>query len=198
MTKQETRSRILAAAAELFGERGYVGTTTSAIAEAAGVNEVTLFRHFESKLGIVQALGQTFDVSDQPYPPPAAIVAGDVRATLRNLAALEIEAAVAGGALVLRLSYDARSVSELRDAMGAVSGSNRQRLAEWLGEQQGHGLLRADVAAADLAEAFYSLTSTQVMAQMAVGAPGPSSGEVADMAERQVRVLWSGIGPQEN
>ena len=63
MTKQETRSRILAAAAELFGERGYVGTTTSAIADAAGVNEVTLFRHFESKLGIVRALGATLDSS---------------------------------------------------------------------------------------------------------------------------------------
>lgn len=196
MTRQETRSRILAAAAELFGERGYVGTTTSAIADAAGVNEVTLFRHFESKLGIVQALGETFDVSDQPYPPPGAIVAGDVRATLQNLAALEIGAAVAGGALVLRLSFDARSVPELGDTMGAVSGSNRQRLAEWLGEQQVRGSLRADVTAADLAEAFYSLTSTQVMAQMAVGAPGPSSGEIGDMAERQIRLLWSGIGPQ--
>jgi AcrR family transcriptional regulator len=198
MTRQETRSRILAAAAELFGERGYLGTTTSAIADAAGVNEVTLFRHFESKLGIVQALGQTFDVSDQPYPPPGVIVPGDVRATLQNLAALEIEAAVAGGALVLRLSFDARSVPELRDAMGAVSGSNRHQLAAWLEEQQAVRSLRTDIDATDLAEAFYSLTSTQLMARMAVGSRSPSADEIRDLAERQTRVLWTGIGPQDD
>ena len=33
-----------------------MASTTSAIAEEAGVNEVTLFRRFESKAGILRAL----------------------------------------------------------------------------------------------------------------------------------------------
>src|SRR4051794_27494329 len=45
----ESRARILAAAQKLFGERGYQGTTTKDLAEAAGVAEKTLFRHFPSK-----------------------------------------------------------------------------------------------------------------------------------------------------
>lgn len=44
-----TREHILAAAARLYAECGFRGTTTRAIAEAAGVNEVTLFRIFGSK-----------------------------------------------------------------------------------------------------------------------------------------------------
>lgn len=44
-----TREQILAAAAKLYAEHGFRGTTTRAIAEAAGVNEVTLFRIFGSK-----------------------------------------------------------------------------------------------------------------------------------------------------
>lgn len=44
-----TREHILAAAARLYAEHGFRGTTTRAIAEAAGVNEVTLFRLFGSK-----------------------------------------------------------------------------------------------------------------------------------------------------
>ncbi len=44
-----TREHILAAAARLYSEHGFRGTTTRAIAEAAGVNEVTLFRIFGSK-----------------------------------------------------------------------------------------------------------------------------------------------------
>ena len=45
----QTRQRIIQATAQLFSEKGIAGTTTRAIAERAGVNEVTLFRHFGSK-----------------------------------------------------------------------------------------------------------------------------------------------------
>jgi AcrR family transcriptional regulator len=45
----QTRKRIIEAASSLFSEFGYTGTTTRAIAELAGVNEVTIFRHFGTK-----------------------------------------------------------------------------------------------------------------------------------------------------
>ena len=40
---------MLRAALELFDERGYDSTTAAAIAERAGVTEMTFFRHFPSK-----------------------------------------------------------------------------------------------------------------------------------------------------
>lgn len=43
------KDAILEVTARLFADRGWRGTTTRRIAEAAGVNEVTLFRHFRSK-----------------------------------------------------------------------------------------------------------------------------------------------------
>lgn len=52
-TEQETRSRILKAAQQLFARRGYDGTTTHDLAEKAGVAEGTLFRHFENKKAIL-------------------------------------------------------------------------------------------------------------------------------------------------
>jgi AcrR family transcriptional regulator len=45
----DVRTRILRAAAELYGESGFRGATTRRIAERAGVNEITLFRQFGSK-----------------------------------------------------------------------------------------------------------------------------------------------------
>jgi AcrR family transcriptional regulator len=48
-----TREQILSAAAKLYAEHGFRGTTTRAVAEAAGVNEVTLFRIFGSKVNII-------------------------------------------------------------------------------------------------------------------------------------------------
>jgi AcrR family transcriptional regulator len=45
----DTRERILDAALRVFAEAGALGATTRRIATEAGVNEVTLFRHFGTK-----------------------------------------------------------------------------------------------------------------------------------------------------
>ncbi len=49
----ETQARILKAAQRLFARRGFDGTTTRDLAQAAGVAEGTLFRHFENKKAIL-------------------------------------------------------------------------------------------------------------------------------------------------
>jgi AcrR family transcriptional regulator len=56
----ETRARIMQAASQLFSEKGFAGTTTRAIAEKSGVNEVTLFRHFGTKENLVKAIMDQF------------------------------------------------------------------------------------------------------------------------------------------
>lgn len=52
-SETETRSRILQAAQRLFAHKGYNGTTTRDLAQAAGVAEGTLFRHFDNKKAIL-------------------------------------------------------------------------------------------------------------------------------------------------
>lgn len=47
--RDDTRARLLAAAARVYASHGYLGATTRAIAAEAGVNEVTLFRVFGDK-----------------------------------------------------------------------------------------------------------------------------------------------------
>lgn len=49
MAKDDTKQRILDAARDCFAQHGWLGTTTQEIARVAGVNEVTLFRHFGNK-----------------------------------------------------------------------------------------------------------------------------------------------------
>ncbi len=50
-----THEKIIEAAKELFSTKGYAATTTKDIASHAGVSEVTLFRHFESKRNLFHA-----------------------------------------------------------------------------------------------------------------------------------------------
>lgn len=51
----ETRSRVVAAARQLFAARGYATTTIAAIAEEAGVAVPTVYDAFGSKRGILEA-----------------------------------------------------------------------------------------------------------------------------------------------
>lgn len=52
---ESTEDRLLQAAREVFEEEGFRGATTRRIAARAGVNEVTLFRHFASKEELIAA-----------------------------------------------------------------------------------------------------------------------------------------------
>lgn len=54
--RNPTRQRLIGAALELFASRGVTETTTKQIAELAEVNEVTLFRNFGSKHGLLLAV----------------------------------------------------------------------------------------------------------------------------------------------
>ncbi|MHB8838465.1 MAG: TetR/AcrR family transcriptional regulator [Gemmatimonadaceae bacterium] len=75
-----TRSHILDAAAKIFAEHGFRGATTRLIADAADVNEVTLFRLFGSKDALLGEAIRTRvyerEVSQLPDVP------GDARAEL--------------------------------------------------------------------------------------------------------------------
>jgi AcrR family transcriptional regulator len=77
------RERILAVARELFYRRGIHAVGVDAIAEAAGTNKMTLYRHFASKDVLIAAclseLTQEFDVA---WDAIAAAHAGDPKGQL--------------------------------------------------------------------------------------------------------------------
>jgi AcrR family transcriptional regulator len=52
----QTRERIVAAAREVIARKGKRGATTREIADLAGVNEATLFRHFGNKESLIIAV----------------------------------------------------------------------------------------------------------------------------------------------
>jgi len=53
--EKTTKDKILRAFLDLVAEHGYEGSTTRAVADAASVNEVTLFRHFGDKASLARA-----------------------------------------------------------------------------------------------------------------------------------------------
>lgn len=56
MAARERRLQIARVAMRLFSERGFRGTTTKEIAQAAGVSEAIIFRHFATKEDLYSAI----------------------------------------------------------------------------------------------------------------------------------------------
>lgn len=56
LSAESRKDEILSAVVRLFGERGFNGVTTKELADAAGVSEALLYKHFSSKRGLYEAL----------------------------------------------------------------------------------------------------------------------------------------------
>jgi AcrR family transcriptional regulator len=78
MTSSSTmisRQKLLEAAMRVFAESGFRGATTRRIAEAAGVNEVTLFRQFKSKSALINEAAELYARQRSEHDLPAEPVA---------------------------------------------------------------------------------------------------------------------------
>jgi AcrR family transcriptional regulator len=89
---QQTRSRLLAAAAEQFSERDYEDVSVSDIASAAGAAHGLLFHYFGSKRALyLEVIGQAAEQLARPLPQEAGVSVQDqlrdwLRQHLRYLA----------------------------------------------------------------------------------------------------------------
>lgn len=79
---ERTRERILAAAVEEFGAKGYAGARTAAIAARAGVNQQLISYYFGGKQGLVEELRRRWARAQESVTPPGATYAESVAAHL--------------------------------------------------------------------------------------------------------------------
>jgi len=85
------RDELLAAAAGVFAQHGFRGSTTRRIADAAGVNEITIFRQFGSKEALLrEAMGfmtQSVGLATLPEVPvnPEAELTGWSESFIQHL-----------------------------------------------------------------------------------------------------------------
>jgi AcrR family transcriptional regulator len=66
ISKDKTKARIIKATLQLIWKYGFQGATTKKIADAAGVNEVTIFRKFKNKENLIAETYNTADLKMYP------------------------------------------------------------------------------------------------------------------------------------
>ena len=79
MAGEERRLQILAVAVRLFSQKGFRGTTTKEIAQAAGVSEAMVFRHFATKEELYAAILDHKACSGDRFEPEEMAADGILR-----------------------------------------------------------------------------------------------------------------------
>src|SRR5664279_3183512 len=159
---EETRARILAAAKAIYEQNGTRGTTTREVAERAGVNEATVFRHFGNKHALLVAMRESA-CPVAVFESVLASLGDDLTSNLRAIARSMIEFMHARRALMcISLAEDAQadgaSVPEWRGPMEIM-----QRLEGFFAERIGSGQIRGD--AHRLAVYFMGMCFSYVIAR---------------------------------
>jgi AcrR family transcriptional regulator len=138
----ETRQRILRAAAQVFAEAGYARATTRTLAAAAGVNEVTLFRHFGSKQNLFAAVIERFGGPAVTTAMEAKLT-GDYRQDLLTIGRQLLEVLLERNDALRLMLCEATHFPEVQEVMVQNPRQIRLMLARYLGEQIERGQVRS-------------------------------------------------------
>ena len=166
----QTRRRIVEAVAELHGEIGPARTTIKAIAERAGVERLTVYRHFADEGALFAACNAHFKAQTPPPDPSAWADVSDPSARLRaallafydyyrrgeDMLANAQRDAPQLPALAAVLAPAGRFVDGVRDdlvAAWSLGGAGRARLAAAIGHALRFDTWRSLVRVQGLADA---------------------------------------------
>jgi AcrR family transcriptional regulator len=106
VAEEATRERIVSALVALHEEIGPAKTTVSAVAERAGVERLTVYRHFPSEESMLRACSAHWNAL---HPPPAfAPGAGDASAVCRRMLLRLYGWYRANAAMLVQIHGDAR------------------------------------------------------------------------------------------
>ena len=176
-----TRARLIEATKEVVGSHGYSRATTRTIAEAAGVCEATIYRHFPDKIALFFAavVEQHAPViawmAELPDRAGTVTVAENLAASLRHLAVLGKDLAP----LELAILGDPELARRRREGGGAPPGPPSY-LAAYLQAEQRLGRVRADLVPGQIALVLLATLFGVVAAH--VGAEGPVDARLIDVA----------------
>jgi len=163
---EQTRERVLDAAAGLFEGRGYEGTSVAAVAEAAGVSEETVYARFGTKRTLLGELVRRAVRGGDPRPVPeqeaprVLAAATDQREQLRLFAADVVLRLERAAPLLALVAGAARSDPELADLHEQAHADRLANLRTLVDALAANGPLRGGNEQA--LETVWALTSPEL------------------------------------
>ena len=155
MTPEERQVQIVEAAAKLFAEKGFDGTSIDDIAEACGVAPGLIYHYFDSKADILKAL-----IEQKSFLPRMAEILkappkATVEETLVELAKAMWEMLEERREMALMMHGEMQRNPEVVKIIGKVSRTGIRLLSEYLNAQKIAGKLRNDLDNEIFARTFW-------------------------------------------
>jgi AcrR family transcriptional regulator len=199
--EDETKQRIIQGAAQVFAQKGYEGATTRAIAQAAGVNEVTLFRHFGNKKNIFMAVIERFSALPGLEAVMQDQLTGDYRQDLIKLGTHFLQTMLKRRKSILMSLCTAERLPEIRDVVAQPPTEQQQMLSGYLRQQIERGVVR-DLPSPELAaKTFFGMLFEFAISQpLIAGTPiehMPPEEVVAEVVDIFVRGTIAGATEEE-
>lgn len=150
-----TRQRIISAARAEFGDKGIDCATTRAIAERAKCNEVTLFRHFESKQKLLTAVVQETSDEFEVLCQSPTDMSGDLKTDLTRYATVYNNSLEHCEGLARALIGEGRRRPMLiKELIGDVLTPLHRSLENYLRKQRAAGKVLEELDVESFAELF--------------------------------------------
>jgi AcrR family transcriptional regulator len=140
MPKVVDEPRLFAAAIAQLMAHGYDGATTRGIADAAGINEVTLFRRYGNKAALFE---QAFASRLADTPLNRLAYTGDLEADLLSIVRAYLITNELHGDIIPIILIEMPRHPEMRSSMG-VPWRNLQGVIGIIGRYQAEGRLRQE------------------------------------------------------
>jgi AcrR family transcriptional regulator len=116
LSGEERRQQIVEAAIDLFSRKGFRGTTTREIAEAAGISEAMIFKHFATKQELYSAIIEAKSETEEPLASAAkAASRKDDQGVFRSVGLKMMEQTERDPSLMRLLLFSALEGHELSD-----------------------------------------------------------------------------------
>jgi AcrR family transcriptional regulator len=184
------RAELLALAATLFAERGFVATTVRDIADAAGILSGSLYHHFDSKDSMVDEILRGF--LDELLGDYRKILAAglDPGGTLRALVVASFECIDRRHAEVAIFQNESTYLAQF-ERFGYLADRNAEFRTLWTGVLE-DGVRTGDFRAGLHAEAVYRFIRDTVWVAVRWYRPGGALSASA-VAEQYLAILLDGI-----
>ncbi len=192
-----SRDRLVEAAARIFARDGLQGATTRGIAEAAGVNEITLFRLFGSKEKLLAAMLERAASSQACALADDTAWTGDLARDLLHYAQVFNAVLEANEELIRTLIGEARRHPEhARQLIFEAVQSSRDRFIAYLEAAAARGAIRPDVDVPAASDAFTGMLLSGLLRRPSQRQLGYSiANYLSTCVDIFVRGISSGTGP---
>jgi len=167
-----TADRLITAALEMFSRRGLAATTRE-IADEAGVNEVTLFRLFESKDRLLAAVVGEVVRAESEALDRVDFIDFDMRRDIAKLADVYFDTHEQYQRFMRTMLAHRFQPKLTEDIMREVIQPLRDKFIRYLAEGQRRGVVRAEIELSPAVDAFTGMIFAAVL-RRAVFAPGYS------------------------